>query len=219
MAEELVLMKNVSKYYGRVRALDDVTFRVFPNEIVGLLGDNGAGKSTLIKVLSGAVRLTSGEIHMKGRQGRHQEHHRCDRQWHRDDLPGLRAGDPTLHHAQPVPRTRADQGAEVSQQDGSGRHGAGRARSPEARRHHQEHSADDADRVSLGRRAPGRGDCARHAFSQRSDHSRRADQQSRRRRNAGRAAVRAQRPRLPAIPASSSLTTSITSSRSSTASW
>ncbi len=68
MAEELVLMKNVSKYYGRVRALDDVTFRVFPNEIVGLLGDNGAGKSTLIKVLSGAVRLTSGEIHLKGKK-------------------------------------------------------------------------------------------------------------------------------------------------------
>jgi simple sugar transport system ATP-binding protein len=68
MADELVLMKNVSKYYGRVRALDDVTFRVFPNEIVGLLGDNGAGKSTLIKVLSGAVRLTGGEIFIKGKK-------------------------------------------------------------------------------------------------------------------------------------------------------
>jgi simple sugar transport system ATP-binding protein len=68
MADELILMKNVSKYYGRVRALDDVTFRVFPNEIVGLLGDNGAGKSTLIKVLSGAVRLTGGEIFIKGKR-------------------------------------------------------------------------------------------------------------------------------------------------------
>jgi simple sugar transport system ATP-binding protein len=68
MAEELVLMENVSKYYGRVRALDGVTFRVFRNEIVGLLGDNGAGKSTLIKVLSGAVRATSGDIYMKGRK-------------------------------------------------------------------------------------------------------------------------------------------------------
>jgi simple sugar transport system ATP-binding protein len=68
MADELILMKNVSKFYGRVRALDDVTFRVFPNEIVGLLGDNGAGKSTLIKVLSGAVRLTGGEIFIKGKR-------------------------------------------------------------------------------------------------------------------------------------------------------
>ena len=68
MAEELVLMDNVSKYYGRVRALDGVTFRVFKNEIVGLLGDNGAGKSTLIKVLSGAVRATGGTISIKGRK-------------------------------------------------------------------------------------------------------------------------------------------------------
>jgi simple sugar transport system ATP-binding protein len=68
MAEELVRMDNISKYYGRVRALDGVTFRVFENEIVGLLGDNGAGKSTLIKVLSGAVRPTSGDIYIKGKK-------------------------------------------------------------------------------------------------------------------------------------------------------
>jgi len=68
MADELVRMENVSKYYGRVRALDGATFKVNHNEIVGLLGDNGAGKSTLIKVLSGAVRLTSGDIFIKGRK-------------------------------------------------------------------------------------------------------------------------------------------------------
>ena len=68
MSKELVRMENVSKFYGRVRALDGVTFRVFENEIVGLLGDNGAGKSTLIKVLSGAVGPTSGDIHIKGRK-------------------------------------------------------------------------------------------------------------------------------------------------------
>lgn len=68
MAQELVRMENVSKYYGRVRALDGVTFSVYDNEIVGLLGDNGAGKSTLIKVLSGAVRATSGDIIIKGKK-------------------------------------------------------------------------------------------------------------------------------------------------------
>jgi simple sugar transport system ATP-binding protein len=67
MAEELVRMDNIIKDYGRVRALDGVTFRVFKDEIVGLLGDNGAGKSTLIKVLSGAVRATSGDIYIKGK--------------------------------------------------------------------------------------------------------------------------------------------------------
>jgi len=66
MAEELVLMDNVSRYYGRVRALDGVTLRVFKNEIVGLLGDNGAGKSTLIKVLAGAVVPDAGEVLMDG---------------------------------------------------------------------------------------------------------------------------------------------------------
>lgn len=67
-SQELVRMDNIAKFYGRVRALDGVTFRVFKNEIVGLLGDNGAGKSTLIKVLSGAVRPTSGDIFIKGRK-------------------------------------------------------------------------------------------------------------------------------------------------------
>jgi simple sugar transport system ATP-binding protein len=68
MAEELVRMEHISKSYGRVQALDDVTLKVNQREIVGLLGDNGAGKSTLIKVLSGAVRATSGDIYVHGRK-------------------------------------------------------------------------------------------------------------------------------------------------------
>jgi simple sugar transport system ATP-binding protein len=63
----LVEMVNITKHYGRVQALTDVSLTIRRNEIVGLLGDNGAGKSTLIKVLSGAVPLTSGEIRIKGR--------------------------------------------------------------------------------------------------------------------------------------------------------
>src|ERR1051325_7246699 len=68
MAEELIRMENVSKSYGQVRALERVTLRVYEKEIVGLLGDNGAGKSTLIKVLSGAVPATSGEIFIRGKK-------------------------------------------------------------------------------------------------------------------------------------------------------
>ena len=68
MANELIRMSNINKHYGRVQALINVNFTVHPNEIVGLLGDNGAGKSTLIKVLSGAVPLSSGQIYVKGRQ-------------------------------------------------------------------------------------------------------------------------------------------------------
>jgi simple sugar transport system ATP-binding protein len=68
MAEDLIRMVGITKHYGKVQALTNVNFNVRPNEIVGLLGDNGAGKSTLIKVLSGAVPLTSGDIYIKGRK-------------------------------------------------------------------------------------------------------------------------------------------------------
>jgi simple sugar transport system ATP-binding protein len=60
-------MRNIEKFYGRVHALRGVNLTIPRGEIVGLLGDNGAGKSTLIKVLSGAVPYTSGEIVIKGR--------------------------------------------------------------------------------------------------------------------------------------------------------
>jgi simple sugar transport system ATP-binding protein len=66
MANDLIRMEHITKYYGRVRALEDVTFTVREREIVGLLGDNGAGKSTLIKVLSGAVAASSGDIFVRG---------------------------------------------------------------------------------------------------------------------------------------------------------
>ncbi|HLQ20425.1 MAG TPA: ATP-binding cassette domain-containing protein [Tabrizicola sp.] len=64
--EPLVEMRNIEKSYGRVQALRNVNLTIRRGEIVGLLGDNGAGKSTLIKVLSGAVPYTSGEIRIKG---------------------------------------------------------------------------------------------------------------------------------------------------------
>jgi simple sugar transport system ATP-binding protein len=65
--ETLVEMRHIEKSYGRVHALRDVNLTIRKGEIVGLLGDNGAGKSTLIKVLSGAVPYSSGEIRIKGR--------------------------------------------------------------------------------------------------------------------------------------------------------
>src|ERR1044071_2848266 len=68
VADALIRMEHISKSYGRVQALEDVTFAVGEREIVGLLGDNGAGKSTLIKILSGAVPATSGDIYVRGRK-------------------------------------------------------------------------------------------------------------------------------------------------------
>ena len=66
MAVPLVKMHDISKSYGRVRALENVHLTVKEREIVGLLGDNGAGKSTLIKILSGAVPASSGDIFIRG---------------------------------------------------------------------------------------------------------------------------------------------------------
>jgi simple sugar transport system ATP-binding protein len=61
-------LRNVSKSFGEVRALEDINFQLGQNEIVGLLGDNGAGKSTLIKIITGYYQPTSGEIFFNGQK-------------------------------------------------------------------------------------------------------------------------------------------------------
>ncbi len=58
--------RNVSKYFGRVIALKDVSLAVRPGEVNCLLGDNGAGKSTLIKILSGVHGPDGGQLFMNG---------------------------------------------------------------------------------------------------------------------------------------------------------
>jgi len=58
--------RNITKYYGSLVALDNVSLTVQPREIVGLVGDNGAGKSTLVKVLAGAHAPSSGDLLVDG---------------------------------------------------------------------------------------------------------------------------------------------------------
>jgi D-xylose transport system ATP-binding protein len=55
-------LKNISKRFGAVQALDNVDFEVYPGEVVALVGDNGAGKSTLIKTIAGINLPDHGEI-------------------------------------------------------------------------------------------------------------------------------------------------------------
>src|SRR6266702_6310464 len=55
-----------SKIYGGVHAIEAVNFDLFPGEVHALVGENGAGKSTLCKAIAGAIRLTSGDIHVDG---------------------------------------------------------------------------------------------------------------------------------------------------------
>ncbi|HEY5571968.1 MAG TPA: ATP-binding cassette domain-containing protein [Anaerolineales bacterium] len=64
-------LRNLSKFFGEVRALEDINFRLGRNEVVGLLGDNGAGKSTLIKIITGYHQPTSGEIYFDGQPVEH----------------------------------------------------------------------------------------------------------------------------------------------------
>ena len=69
MSEEkpILSVRNVSKAFGAVQALNRVSFEVHPGEVVALAGDNGAGKSTIIKAISGVFRHDEGEILLDGK--------------------------------------------------------------------------------------------------------------------------------------------------------
>lgn len=67
-SEPLIKMINIKKNFGSIEALKGVNFEVYPDEIVGLVGDNGAGKSTLMRILSGIYPPTEGEIYFQGKK-------------------------------------------------------------------------------------------------------------------------------------------------------
>jgi ABC-type sugar transport system ATPase subunit len=62
----LLMVEHVSKRYGSVDALIDVSLEVDRGEVVGLVGDNGAGKSTLVKCVAGVIQPSEGAIHLSG---------------------------------------------------------------------------------------------------------------------------------------------------------
>jgi simple sugar transport system ATP-binding protein len=62
----LLEIEDVSKSFGYVKALDNVSFQIEKGEVVGLLGDNGAGKSTLIKIIAGYIQPDRGRIKFEG---------------------------------------------------------------------------------------------------------------------------------------------------------
>ncbi|HKF35994.1 MAG TPA: ATP-binding cassette domain-containing protein, partial [Ktedonobacteraceae bacterium] len=67
-AAPLIEVQNVSKYFGSVIALKDISMSVRAGEVMCLLGDNGAGKSTLIKILSGVHRPSDGHYMFEGKE-------------------------------------------------------------------------------------------------------------------------------------------------------
>jgi D-xylose transport system ATP-binding protein len=65
--EPLVQFRGITKTFGGVHAVENVSLDLMPGEVLGLLGHNGAGKSTLIKILSGVFPADSGELRVGGR--------------------------------------------------------------------------------------------------------------------------------------------------------
>ena len=68
MSDNILIMKQITKTYPGVTALNQVSITLGKGETLALVGENGAGKSTLIKVLSGAITPDSGEIELLGKQ-------------------------------------------------------------------------------------------------------------------------------------------------------
>jgi len=66
LEEKVLEMRNISKSFPGVRAVDEVTLELKKGEVLALVGENGAGKSTLMKILSGAYTADKGEIYING---------------------------------------------------------------------------------------------------------------------------------------------------------
>ncbi|HLI05027.1 MAG TPA: ATP-binding cassette domain-containing protein [Ktedonobacteraceae bacterium] len=65
---DVIRTEHIMKRYGAVTALRDVSMHLRKGEVLGLVGDNGAGKSTLIKILTGFIQPTAGEIFINGQE-------------------------------------------------------------------------------------------------------------------------------------------------------
>ena len=64
----LLELDNVSKHFGAIHALTDISLTLEPGQVLGLMGDNGAGKSTLVKIIAGNFRPSHGAMRMEGRE-------------------------------------------------------------------------------------------------------------------------------------------------------
>lgn len=62
----MITVKNVTKKYGKFKAVDNISFEINDGEIIGLLGPNGAGKSTTMNILTGFIEPTEGEVIING---------------------------------------------------------------------------------------------------------------------------------------------------------
>lgn len=68
MTSTLLTLEGISKTFGPVVAIEDISFSIERGEVVGLVGENGAGKSTLMKILGGVITPSSGRVLIDGRE-------------------------------------------------------------------------------------------------------------------------------------------------------
>ena len=79
MGKLILETKNLTKTFDKQKAVDSISLKIKENSIYGLLGPNGAGKSTTLKMITGMIHKTSGEISFEGHK------------WSRDDLSDIGA--------------------------------------------------------------------------------------------------------------------------------
>ena len=70
MSEVRLQVKHVSKNFGITKALKDVSFNINKGEVHALIGENGSGKSTILKIITGVLSPTEGEVSVDGRSRR-----------------------------------------------------------------------------------------------------------------------------------------------------
>lgn len=75
MTDKIIEIKNLSKFYGNFKAVEDVSFDVYKGDVFGFLGPNGAGKSTTIRTMLSLISPSSGEILLFGKNLRHHRNH------------------------------------------------------------------------------------------------------------------------------------------------
>ncbi|MEN8211947.1 MAG: ATP-binding cassette domain-containing protein, partial [Thermodesulfobacteriota bacterium] len=67
-AEPILKMEKVSKAFGGVQALENVSVEVYPGDILGIIGPNGSGKTTIVNSITGFIKPTSGRVYFKKKE-------------------------------------------------------------------------------------------------------------------------------------------------------
>ncbi|MDA3789876.1 MAG: ABC transporter ATP-binding protein [Desulfobacula sp.] len=67
MTDPILRMDQLSKRFGGVQALKNISFDVFPGDVLGIIGPNGSGKTTIVNCITGFIKPTSGKVFFKGR--------------------------------------------------------------------------------------------------------------------------------------------------------